>query len=76
MNIILLRGSNAWKNIFKHRTAVDRVNAYLKEYFQLNTVCYRTGKRAKVHFELVTLIYNTSKLACDRMNMLLARQAA
>ena len=48
------RGSKAWKTIFKRRTAVERVNAYLKGYFQLNNVQYRTGKRAKVHFGLVT----------------------
>jgi len=52
------------------------VNAYLKEYFQLNNVRYRTGKRAKVHFDLVTLIYNASKLACDRINRLLNQKAA
>ncbi|GBF11204.1 IS5/IS1182 family transposase [Tepidibacillus sp. HK-1] len=65
------RGSKSWKDIFKRRTAVERVNAYLKEYFQLNNVRYRTGKRAKVHFDLVILVYNASKLAVDRMNALL-----
>src|SRR5699024_2121665 len=34
------RGSQVWKNIFKQRTAVERVNAYLKEFFQLNNVRY------------------------------------
>lgn len=47
------RGSKAWKDLFKRRTAVERVNGYLKEYFQLNNVKYRTGKRAKVHFDLI-----------------------
>ncbi|GGE45718.1 hypothetical protein GCM10011391_25690 [Pullulanibacillus camelliae] len=70
------RGSKAWKTLFKQRTAVERVNAYLKEYFQLNNVRYRTGKRARVHFNLVTLVYNASKLACDRINQLLIQQAA
>jgi len=70
------RGSKAWKTLFKQRTAVERVNAYLKEYFQLNNVRYRTGKRAKVHFDLVTLIYNASKLACDRINRMLNQKAA
>lgn len=65
------RGSKARKIIYKQRTAVERVNAYLKEYFQLNNVRYRTAKRAKVHFDLVTLVYNASKLATDRMNALL-----
>src|SRR5690625_3407663 len=70
------RGSVAWKNILQRRTAVERVNAYLKEFFQLNNVRYCTGKRAKVHFDIVTLIYNASKLAVDRINTQLNIQAA
>ena len=70
------RGSKAWKTIFKQRTSVERVNAYLKEFFQLNNVRYRTGKRAKVHFDMVTLIYNASKLAADRINAQLNLQQA
>src|SRR5690625_2206998 len=68
------RGSQAWQKIFNRRTAVERVNGYLKEFFQLNNVRYRTGKRAKVHFDIVTLIYNASKLAVDRINVLLNQQ--
>lgn len=64
------RGSKKWKEIYKQRTAVERVIAYLKEYFQLNQVRYRTGKRAKAHFDLVHLVYNASKLACDRLSVL------
>jgi transposase len=70
------RGSRAWKSLFKQRTAVERVNAYLKEFFQLNNVRYRTGKRAKVHFDLVTLVFNASKLACDRINFSLIQEVA
>lgn len=62
------RGSKAWKKLFDRRTAAERVNAYLKEFFQLNNVRYRTGKRANVHFNLLVLIYNASKLAADRIN--------
>lgn len=61
------RGSKAWKKLLNRRTAVERVNAYLKEFFQLNNVRYRTGKRAKVHFDLLVLVYNASKLAADRI---------
>ena len=70
------RGSTSWKQIYKERTAVERVNAYLKEYFQLNNIRYRTGKRAKVHFDLSVLVYNAAKLAVDRMNKQLRQQAA
>lgn len=61
------RGSKVWKKLFNRRTAVERVNAYLKEFFQLKNVRYRTGKRAKVHFDLLVLVYNASKLAADRI---------
>jgi len=70
------RGSKAWVEIYKRRSAVERVNAYLKEFFQLNNVRYRTGKRAKVHFDMVTLVYNASKLAADRINAQLNQQQA
>jgi len=68
------RGSKAWETIYKRRSAVERVNAYLKEFFQLNNVRYRTGKRAKIHFDMVAIIYNASKLAADRINMQLNQQ--
>lgn len=70
------RGSVAWKKRFKKRTAVERVNAYLKEFFQLDNVRYRSGERAKVHGDMVTLIYNASKLAADRIGALWSDQQA
>lgn len=68
------RGTALWKKLYKERTAVERVNAYLKEYFQLNNVRHRTGRKSKLHFQLVTFIYNACKLAVDRMNVLLQAQ--
>lgn len=62
------RGLKTWKTIFKQRTSVKRLNAYLKEFFQLNNVRYRTEKHAKVLFDMVTIIYNASKLATDRIH--------
>src|SRR5699024_3642583 len=70
------RGSVAWKKRFKKRTAVERVNAYLKEFFQLDNVRYHSGERAKVHGDMVTLIYNASKLAADRIGALWNDQQA
>lgn len=61
------RGSQAWENRYKERTAVERVISYLKELFQLNNVRYRTGERAKVHFDFATLAYNGMKLASKRL---------
>ena len=62
------RGSDLWKKLYKERTAVERVNASLKQFFQLNNVRHRTGRKAKLHFNLVTFIYNACKLAVDRIN--------
>lgn len=70
------RGSSSWKQIAKRRSAVERVNAYLKEFFQLNNVRYRSGTKARVHFNLVTLVYNSMKLAVDRLNRQLKTQVA
>ncbi len=68
------RGSALWDKLYKERTAAERVNAYLKEYFQLNNVRHRTGRKAKLHFNLVTFIYNACKLAVDRLNAQLNKQ--
>lgn len=68
------RGSALWDKLYKERTAVERMNAYLKEYFQLNNVRHRTGKKAKLHFQMVTFIYNACKLAVDRVNAQLKEQ--
>ncbi len=70
------RGTKSWKDISKKRSAVERVNAYLKEFFQLNNVRHRTGQKAKAHFNLVTLTYNSMKLASDRLNQQFQEQAA
>ncbi|GED17493.1 Transposase DDE domain-containing protein [Aneurinibacillus migulanus] len=70
------RGSKAWKKLYKERTSVERVNAYLKEYFQLNNVRYRSGELAKVHVDLLCLLFNASKLAVDRMNVELSCRSA
>jgi transposase len=61
------RGSDGYYEQYKKRTAVERVNAYLKEYFQLNNIRHR-GKLAKVDFDLSCLVYTACKLTVDRMN--------
>ena len=63
------RGSKKWDELYKERTAVERVNAYLKEFCGLNNVRHRTEKEAKLHFQLLTLVYNASRLATDRIKV-------
>jgi transposase len=70
------RGSESWKLLAKERSSVERVNAYLKEYFQLNNVRYCSGELAKTHFDLSCLLFNGSKLAIDRLNKKLQSKAA
>ena len=65
--IVPARGSSSYFELYKQRTAVERVNAYLKEYFQLNNIRHR-GKLAKVDFEISILAYTLGKLAVDRLN--------
>lgn len=60
------RGSDRYYELYKKRTAVERVNAYLKEYFQLNNIRHR-GKLASVDFQLSCLVYTACKLTVDRV---------
>ena len=69
------RGSKKWDELYKERTAVERVNAYLKEFFGLNNLRHRNGNKAKLHFQLVTLVYNASKLATDRIKLAIEQQS-
>lgn len=62
------RGSQSYKELYKKRTAVERVNAYLKGLFQLNNIRHRGGALAKVDFDISCLVYTLSKLAVDRIN--------
>ncbi|MFD1904277.1 transposase [Paenibacillus rhizoplanae] len=59
--------ANVLQNCTKKRTAVERVFAYLKEYFGMKRTRHR-GVRASVDFQLSTLAYNLSKFALDKLN--------
>ena len=65
--IVPARGSESYFELYKQRSSVERVNAYLKEYFQLNNIRHR-GSLAKVDFEFSILAYTLCKLAVDRLN--------
>ncbi|RXZ76571.1 IS5/IS1182 family transposase, partial [Paenibacillaceae bacterium] len=61
------RGSESFKVLYKRRTAVERVFAYLKLYFGMGSTRWRQT-RARVDFDLSCLAYNLSKLTLDRLN--------
>ncbi len=67
--ILRRAGVTATRNcMYKKRTAVERVNAYLKEFFQLNNIRHRGGAKAKVDFDISCLVYTMSRLAADRIS--------
>lgn len=71
------RGSESFRTLFKRRTAIERVFAYLKLYFSMGTT-RRRKSRARVDFDLSCLTYNLCKYALDKLNkqIRLAKQAA
>ncbi|MDU2266930.1 MAG: transposase [Clostridium celatum] len=68
------RGSESFKELYKKRTAVERVFAYLKEYYGLRRTRHR-GVRANVDFQLSMLAYNLTKFALDKLNKRLVQAA-
>ncbi|WP_420872005.1 transposase [Cohnella rhizosphaerae] len=61
------RGSEKFHQLFKQRTAVERVFAYLKLYLELGTT-RKLKRRAFVDMDLSCLTYNVCKLAIDKLN--------
>ncbi|MFD0698747.1 transposase [Paenibacillus sp. GCM10027628] len=61
------RGSESFKVLFKRRTAIERVFAYLKLYFGMGSTRLR-NTRSRVDFDLSCLAYNLCKYALDRLN--------
>ncbi|WP_286891769.1 transposase [Thermobacillus sp.] len=61
------RGSEKWAQLFKQRTAIERVFAYLKLYLELGST-RKLKKRALMDVQLSCLTYNLCKLALDRWN--------
>lgn len=69
------RGSERFAKLYRKRTAVERVFAYLKEYFGMKRTRHR-GVRAGVDFQLSTLAYTLSKFALDMVNKQLNQRVA
>lgn len=52
------RGTPAWKNHYKKRSSVERVNAYVKENYGLNKTNYYQAEKVVTEHELIQLAYN------------------
>ncbi|EUJ34604.1 transposase, partial [Listeria weihenstephanensis FSL R9-0317] len=47
--------------------AVERVNGYLKNNYQLSNVRFNGGKATATHVSLIQLTYNAVKFAVERL---------
>lgn len=61
------RGSKKFAELFKQRTAIERVFAYLKLYLELGS-SRKLKKRAFIDLDLSCLTYNLCKFTLDRLN--------
>lgn len=59
----LARESKKWTRLYKHRTAVERVNARLKDYLQLDQLTVRGLAKVKVHTTMGLLVLLAGALA-------------
>ncbi|EUJ40976.1 transposase, partial [Listeria weihenstephanensis FSL R9-0317] len=61
------RGTQAWEKLYSLRSAVERVNGYLKNNYQLSNVRFNGGKATATHVSLIQLTYNAVKFAVERL---------
>ncbi|MEK0313909.1 transposase [Cohnella sp. 56] len=69
------RASQSYEETYDQRTAVERIFAYLKEYYGLGRSEHR-GKRAEVDAALSVLSYTLCRFAVDRKNSQSQKQAS
>ncbi len=62
------RGTLSWQKIYNQRSSVERVNAYLKDSYQLNQTRFYKHKHAHAEFLLMQLAYNAKTFATQRLN--------
>lgn len=61
------RGTIAWKNKYKKRSSVERVNAYLKNNYQYNQTKYYLPDHVQVEHQFIQLAYNLKTYATQRL---------
>ncbi|MBM7708289.1 transposase, partial [Enterococcus lemanii] len=60
------RGTQSWVLKYNERSSVERVNAYLKENYQLNDTRFYKAQHAVVFYHLIQLTYNARTFANQR----------
>lgn len=61
------RGTYSWSLKYNERSSVERVNAYLKENYQLNDTRFYKAHHAVVFYHLIQLTYNARTFANQRL---------
>lgn len=61
------RGTQAWQRIYNERSSVERVNAYLKDAYQLNATRFYKADHANAFYRLIQLAYNARTYANQRL---------
>lgn len=61
------RGTRSWKLKYNKRSNVERVNASLKENYQLNDTRFYQANHAIVFYHLIQLTYNAKTFAYQRL---------
>lgn len=61
------RGTQAWKLKYNERSSVERVNAYLKDSYQLNDTRFYRSSHAIAFYHLIQLTYNARTFANQRI---------
>lgn len=62
------RNTLAWKKIYNKRSAVERVNGYLKDCYQLDDTHYSNHESVVVEGLLIQLAYNAKTFANQRIS--------
>ena len=61
------RSTNVWKKLYAKRSAVERVNGYLKENMKLNNTTHYKAELVEVALQLIQLAYNAKRYAIHRL---------
>ncbi|THB60136.1 DDE transposase, partial [Vagococcus silagei] len=62
------RGTKAWRKLYAKRSAVERVNGYLKEHMKLNDTTHYQSEIVQVELLLIQLAYNLKNFAAQRLS--------
>ncbi len=67
--------SKRWKRLYNGRSAVERINSYLKEVLQLERHCLRGKKAIKLRVLFASITLNVRTLVSLRAQKALAQAA-